>query len=383
MKRIGILTYYYGNYNFGGLLQAYALTKVINRVGQCEAEQICYRVSRGKQDESNSRYKITALKLVKGICRLPYRMIERYQINSALVKLKNRKAMVEQWAEKNIPHSSTIYDRSTIERTNSDYSIFCVGSDQVWNEHYNDFSYYLDFVERTKEKFSYGASICQSVLGESQARVMSNVLPGYNAVSVRERESAILLEPIVSANVVLDPTLLLEEEEWDELCAKRIIDEKYVFCYFLGNNKEDRILSTKFAKVKGLKIVTLPHLSLDYHSQDKHFGDIKLYDADPSIFLSLIKYSEYICTDSFHATVFSNIYRKRFFVFERHGYSAMTARLRDLLDLFDAEQFLCENNDKKSLKYMLSVDKENFGMNNLRFLKLKDYSYSYFELVLS
>ena len=54
-----------------------------------------------------------------------------------------------------------------------------------------------------------------------------------------------------------------------------------------------------------------------------------------------------------------------------------------MLDLFDAEQFLCENNDKKSLKYMLSVDKENFGMNNLRFLKLKDYSYSYLELVLS
>lgn len=383
MKRIGILTYYYGNYNFGGLLQAYALTKVINRMGHCEAEQICYQVSRGKQDESNSLHKINALKLAKGICRFPYRMIERYHANSALAKLEKRKTMVEQWAEKNIPHSSTIYDRSTIERTNSDYSIFCVGSDQVWNEHYNDFSYYLDFVEKTKEKFSYGASICQSSLEEVQARVMSNVLPGYNAISVRERESAILLEPIVSANVVLDPTLLLEKEEWDEICAERIIGEKYVFCYFLGNNKEDRILSTKFAKAKGLKIVTLPHLSLDYHSQDKHFGDIKLYDADPSMFLSLIKHAEYICTDSFHAAVFSNIYKKRFFAFERHGYGAMTARLQDLLGLFDAEQFLCENNDKKSLEYMLSVDKAEAGMNNLRFLELKENSYSYLEQVLS
>ena len=139
-------------------------------MGHCEAEQICYQVSQGKQDGSNSLHKINALKLAKGICWLPYRMIERYYANSALAKLEKRKAMVEQWAEKNISHSSTIYDRSTIERTNSDDSIFSVGSDQVWNKHYNDFSYYLDFVEKTKEKVFLWGKHMSEFIGRSAGK---------------------------------------------------------------------------------------------------------------------------------------------------------------------------------------------------------------------
>ena len=113
-----------------------------------------------------------------------------------------------------------------------------------------------------------------------------------------------------------------------------------MFAYFLGDNRIQRKRVQEFAKQNNLKIVTLPHVEGKVRASDIGFGDIELYDIDLAKFFSLIKYAEYVCTDSFHAVVFSNIFETNFYVFERIVFSKrhnMNSRIETLLTSFGEE----------------------------------------------
>ena len=88
---------------------------------------------------------------------------------------------------------------------------------------------------------------------------------------------------------------------------------------------------------------------------DEKFGDVKLYDVSPGEFVSLIKYSDCVFTDSFHACVFSNIYEKNFFVFPRSGADKMSNRITSLISLFHNQERFCDSSEKQSMEYINSI----------------------------
>jgi len=165
-----------------------------------------------------------------------------------------------------------------------------------------------------------------------------------------------MLQPLspVPVEWVLDPTLLLSASDWDEICSPRQIDEPYMFCYFLGDNKRNRRVAESVAKRKGLKIVTLPHL-VGYNFADKKFGDIQLWDVGPKEFISLIKYADFVLTDSFHGSVFSNIYRRPFAAFEREGAKGMGGRLKSLTDLTDTQDRFLTTPEMANAEYICAL----------------------------
>ena len=121
-----------------------------------------------------------------------------------------------------------------------------------------------------------------------------------------------------TVQVVVDPTMLLTKKDWDEIVpSTRIVDGKYIFCYFLGNNPEHREFAQKIKEQLGLRIVALQHMD-EYVAGDGEYVDKVLYDIDPSQFVALIRDAELILTDSFHGSVFSVLYHKKFFVMNRH-----------------------------------------------------------------
>ena len=137
-------------------------------------------------------------------------------------------------------------------------------------------------------------------------------------------------------DVVVDPTMLLDKNEWGNITSDRIIKEHYLFAYLLGEDRKQRKQITQYAKERKIKIVTLPHVEGKVRAADIGFGDYQLYDIDLPAFLSLIKYADFVCTDSFHAVVFSNIFETNFLVFERVILSKkanMNSRLDTLLDM--------------------------------------------------
>lgn len=279
-----------------------------------------------------------------------------------------------------IPHSQKIFSSETLSECVDDYDIFITGSDQVWNFWGEMKPYLLDFVPSHKTKLSYAASIARSTLSDVQKEVFRTSLRDYKAISVREYSAKQMLLGIaeVEPQVVLDPTLLLRKEEWDCVCAERTLEKEYAFCYFLGDNKRARKIVRRFAKKHGLFLVVLPHAA-GINFSDIRYGDARLYDASPEQFLSLIKHAKYVFTDSFHAVVFSNIYQKQYFVFNRSAKAEMSSRITDITALFHQEERFCAGKERESLTYVESLSNIDYTKENKDFENLKKESIEFLE----
>ena len=359
MKKIGIITHYYNSENYGGNLQAYALCAYLRGIGY-GAEQISFRfrpedepvaVADGKRD-SNAK-KLTDQ--LRRIPKLPVGLLKKWEEKRYRVNERRTEAF-RHFNKQVIPHSQEVYDKNTVADCVKNYDAFITGSDQVWNFKWYHPAFFLDFVPSEKTKLSYAASLAVSALSEEQKAVFEKSLRDFVAVSVREKQAAEILSPLspVSVEHSIDPTLLLSREQWDEVASPRLVAEDYAFCYFLGDNRKSRRIAKAFAKKKGLKLVTLPHAGGWIKAADLGFGEIRLFDASPSDFLSLIKHATYVFTDSFHATVFSHLYRKTYFVFHRSRDGEMSTRITDLLSLFETRERFC-GGEKENLAYVDSL----------------------------
>ena len=178
---------------------------------------------------------------------------------------------------------------------------------------------------------------------------------------------------------MLDPTLLLSIEDWEKIREDVSIDGKYVFCYFLGNNKKSRILARTFARDKGLSLVTIPHATGDVELSDLGFGDKQLYDISPQQFLSLIKNAEYIFTDSFHAVVFSYLYKRQYFVFHRTRDGAMSTRIQSITELLGSQDHFCNQEERETLSYLKRTPAIDYSEENKAFEKEKSFSIQFLQ----
>ena len=286
-KKVLILTLC-GYLNYGNRLQNYALTNTLRNMG-CSVKTACYYSFKHKAFDFVS-LGLPFLRLNKENPRL-YRFSKKYM--------------------------SPDYFFNT--------SIDCVvvGSDQVWNPDYlQKHDIPINPYYEGAKIVSYAASIGKSNLSPKDADLLKKYLPLYSAISVRESTAATQVRDFVDKNVkvVLDPTLLLTASDWSRVASRahnnQIPNEKYIFCYILGKNTNLSPIK-EYANKNGLKMFTL---------SDR---DNRKYGAEE--FLSLIKNSELICTDSFHACVFSFIFNKPFFVFKRDGKEELYARITNFL----------------------------------------------------
>ena len=235
-KKIGILTHYYRSNNYGGNLQAYALCRFINeKVPYVSAEQVSYDIY-SLQTRKRKRYSLS--KVIKKLkIKLTY-TINRTIKKEIYIELDKRKKAILKFNQESIPHSIKIYNRLNINECNSEYDIFITGSDQVWHPNVLCPAYLLSFTEKDKAKLSYAASVAKDILTEEEKQIFKEALRDYKAISVRENEAISLLIDIspMEPELVLDPVLLLTREKWDFVSTERIVEEPYLFCYFLGDD---------------------------------------------------------------------------------------------------------------------------------------------------
>lgn len=221
-----------------------------------------------------------------------------------------------------------------------------VGSDQVWNvKHLDKRQYLLNMQPVEKQRFSYAASVSVAELKSDEKQVFKDALRNYSLISVREQSAKDLLQPLTDKKieVVLDPTLLLMAEEYEQLEKKPkglAENERYILCYILGNRDHEEKIE-KFAKEKGYKTI--------------YFSDKCDSDYGVEEFLYLIHHAQLICTDSFHACVFSFIFERPFVAFKRTGEANyMYTRLQNLIDTFELKNR--EFNGKEITKENLEVN---------------------------
>ncbi len=364
-KRIGIITLYYRNYNYGGLLQAYALANVLNKQLKQNAEQISYipAVRKTSMAEKWDLVKGFSLGSLAGKAVIKFDILLRTVTKPKLTdKFTERKKRCDAFREK-VPHTIEVRNEE-LEKLNENFDIFITGSDQVWNPNMFRSAYFLDFVKDGKRKVAYAASMAVNNLSAQQRKKLVPLIDRFEFVSMREKKAVdILTECIPNKKIeaVVDPVLLLTEEEWSEIANPPLEGQKYAYAYFLGERKRNIRLAKALARMSQLPIATVPYIYRRYNGFDHDFGDIELYDAGPDEFVGLIKDAEVVMTDSFHAAVFSIIFKKPFWVFDRDNekdVNSMNSRLTVLLEelgLSDrritAKEQLNENIIKKPIDY--------------------------------
>jgi len=342
--KIGIITIYFRSYNYGGLLQSYALTEFINKKTKHQAEQISYAALPVKKNLSEKwdlikGFSIKSL-LEKAIIKLDIlcRIILKPDISK---KFKKREQLCDDFRNM-VPHSVETTDND-LKSLNQKYDVFISGSDQVWNPNTFHSPFFLDFVMDHKKKIAFAASMGVNALSIRQKKKLLPLISRFDFISVREKRAKKILEkciPDTEIQIVLDPVLLLDTSEWNRIARSLIKDQKYIYAYFLGERQKNIRLSKKTAKILNLPIATVPYIYRRYNGFDHKFGDIKLYDAGPCEFLGLIRDAAFILTDSFHATVFSVVFKKPFFVYDRdleNDTNSMNSRLVDFLEKLGLE----------------------------------------------
>lgn len=305
--KIAILTLFNGNYNYGGFLQAYALAYVLNKM-DCVAYQI--KVSGGKNLIYPSRLsQCRQYSLQEIILKIQEKLIERK--NTCIEsRINERKKLFDLFESQNIPVGNRSYNIENIDLLGKDYDAFVVGSDQIWNPNVLNSFFALDFeVGNGRKKIAYAASIGRGALSEYEGICLKKYLKSFDSISVREQSAKNLLLAAGIENqidIVLDPTMLIKQKDWDIVCQKRIIESKYVLLYAFSCYPYQTELKYYYES-KGYRMVYIPYVKQKNNNFDWKSPLEPIWEVGPAEFLSLIKYADVVITDSFHGTVFSII----------------------------------------------------------------------------
>ena len=380
--KAAIVTLFHGNYNFGGLLQAYALPVALKKYLGLPTEQIDYALCPTEAEEQTEKEPVSLLNRIYAfVWRISNCLEKRYFIN--------RKRMFDEFID-DIPHSKETYRFDSISNVLNEYHIFICGGDQIWND-YQAIRWYrkedsqvftLQFVPEHIKKISYAPSMAVLELTDEFKAEFSTGINRLDAISIREERSVPVLEELTQKpiTVVVDPVLLLQEEEWLEVMNPAEKPQKYVLCYLLGDNVTQRRAVQRFAKKTHRPIVTFPHiLGNVVRKCDLFFGDVYDYSSGPREFLDLIRHADFVVTDSFHACVFSMIFKTPFVVFERNRAGEtgnMNSRIYDFLEEYHLERQLVT---EKELEDMNDIPKVDFAYAHEHWQKRRAESLTYLE----
>lgn len=231
------------------------------------------------------------------------------------------------------------WNTADLDKVNHKYDIFLCGSDQIWSPILADFKpyYFLNFTD--KKKIAYAPSLGSYSANEEWIKNAEPLLRRFSFISVREEQGANIISQILGKEIptVLDPTLLLMPNDWNAIVPAKIIKSKrpYLFCYLLTYNKEYLRYAQTYANEHGYLFVCMG-ISSSYNNQAD-----KVIWGGPLEFLSAIKYAEVVITDSFHATIFSLLFKRDFFTLKRFKDSAwnnQNSRLENLLKKLSIEE---------------------------------------------
>ena len=195
--------------------------------------------------------------------------------------------------------------------------VYLTGSDQVWNSVYNrgvDHSFYLDFAPVGKKRVAYAASIGMQEFPDEEKKEIIALLKKYHTITVRESSAVKLLADIgVDSKMVLDPTLLLDKDEWADVAKRYPFDlkEPYLLTYSVEYGNENKYIkhyAQIIARKNGLKIY---HVTYSEKARGDYYDKVFSL-ATPDIFLNLMLNASYIVVSSFHGTAFSVNFNKPF-----------------------------------------------------------------------
>lgn len=388
MKKIGIVSCYF-QHNYGSMLQALATQMALDKLN-CENETVDvsgfnHEIKKAKllyfaKASLTSDILLSKLGMAKNV------LIKKFSKNEYAAMSRIRAEKFDDFSKKWFRMSPKYTSKKELgDSCKENYSSVLVGSDQLWLPGNIAADYYtLNFVPETVNTIAYATSFGQSSLPKDSARKAALFLKKIRHIGVREESGQKLVKEFAGRDVpvVCDPTLLFTGEEWLSIQKDEpIVEDKYILCYFLGNNPPHREFAKRLKKATGCKIVALTHLD-EFVKSDEGYADETPYNVDPADFLNLIRNATYVCTDSFHCSVFSMLYKKVFFTFRRYARktkSSTNSRLDTLFRLAGVSGRILEGTEDVQKCLSMEIDYNSVHQN---FAKIREESYQYLQKAL-
>lgn len=364
--RIGILTLPLHT-NYGGILQAYALQTVLERMGHNVIvldRPYIFHISFWKKCIAYPKRLFCKYILQKNVIVRR----EKYTTLLNLTKRKNTQKFIEKYIRRK--EICSFYDLDS-----NSFDAIVVGSDQIWRPLYFSFigNAFLDFAKDWNiKRIAYAPSfgVDEWEYNENQTEICRNLLQKFDAISVREQSGVNLCSKYLknTAEWVLDPTMLLHTEDYIKLFvdAKTPKVQSALFCYILDpNNNKQQIIQQLIIQYKQ-ELLTLP---LDWEEETMLSDN----SVKPPVeqWLRCFYDANLVVTDSFHACVFSILFKKDFFVIpnKERGIS----RIESLLRYFGLENRIVWSlsgiKDMCAIDYESVYDKlENMRIKSMAFL---------------
>lgn len=349
--------------NYGGLLQAYALQTVLQRMG--------HDVVVINQDRyiHRSAFRQT---LSYGMYLVRKYVLRKKNIKYISPKIINRERRErEQYTQAFIDRYINTFTIRHLERDiPKNFDAFVVGSDQIWRKRYVEELYYVG-VENAFLKFADGDSVKRIAYApsfgtddweynEEEAKECKRLLGIFDSVSVREKSATALCEKYLGrtdVQQVLDPTLLLSKDDYIRLIENANIpkSEGNLMCYVLDKVEEKKSFINRIAENRGLQPFYTNSRIFDVNAPQKERIQPPLEK-----WLRGFVDAEFVITDSFHACVFSIIFGKPFVVIGNKERGM--ARFKSLLSMFSLEKnLICEQEEYDSA-YSYEVNEKSYTL---------------------
>ncbi|WP_182866196.1 polysaccharide pyruvyl transferase family protein [Rhodopirellula sp. JC639] len=338
--KVGLLTFHFSN-NYGALLQAYALRSWLIKQG-VDAEFINYHpryVEEGKfaVDLSADGIRTNLKSLFLQYSKLRSHLFHR-QALTALDEFRTSRLGIDG----PIWRSPEELDSAGLQ-----YDLLICGSDQIWNPSPQfglDPVYFLNFRATARRRISYAASFGSNELPSVFHRDVKRFLERFDAISIRERGGAAFAELLVGRPVrcLPDPTFLIRD--YSALIDEdTIVTSHAIFSYVLRSGTGFPRLAEQLKKTLRAKVVS----GYNPLRRWKEIGTP--VSGGPCAWLTNLSASRLVLTNSFHATVFSILFRRPFIAVKLPGTrSKLSARLEHLLRSVGLEERLIDANDVES-----------------------------------
>ena len=296
--KAGLVTFYH-IHHYGALLQAAATERAVESLGG-ECEIIDYYVN-----QNNDLFrKPTGV----GSAAADVHTALHYKA------LRDRYQRFERFSKDHLRISGHRFESlEELRSAELPYDLILSGSDQIWNPKIfpdGRFDPVFFGAFSTRRKIAYAPSFGVPHIPEGMEEELRSYLEQFSHISVRERQGREIVKEITGKDVpvVLDPTLLLTAEQWSAMAVPPDRSGGYILCYCISKPGALAPYIQRLAEETGLPVVQLCGIR-----QKVHPKAACVLDAGPSEFLGLFQNASYVCTNSFHGTVFSVQFQKPFF----------------------------------------------------------------------
>ena len=368
--KVGIITFS-SAHNYGAVLQAYATQTYLQKNG-IEAKVINYRPA-----SIEDVYNIYEVKKGKGIVKKLRKIKRKIDLKGKLrwrvVKYNNFENFIKNSLNTTKPYSKL----GSLQKDLLGYDAFIAGSDQIWNTDLTlgfDPAYFLEFGKKDAIRIAYAPSLGRDDINPKFENVYKRYLDNFDHLSIREPNMGPVIERLTgkTAETVIDPTLLIDREDWENFKGENPFDGKeYIYAHYIGMDPKVTEIADYLSLKLGIPVVHNRNEGLFENELASHFS------GTPEEFVGVIKGAKYIVSNSFHATCFSAIFEKDFITVP---HAKRPERMQNLLELMGLGNHLVEDVRIMPPLDTLSIDYEDVKK---RIVPLKESSKSFLDNALN